>query len=738
MKSLIIVESPTKAKTITRFLDKNHMVVSSYGHIRDLPKSKMGIDIEKDFKPSYMVPDKAKKTVAELKKKAKNVDVIYFATDEDREGEAIAWHLEYLLKPGKDKSKRIVFHEITKEAILKALKNPRSIDMNLVDAQQARRILDRLVGYELSPFLWKKVARGLSAGRVQSVAVRLVVEREREIEAFKPEEFWTIDAIFKKENHEFSAQLSKIDNRAVKKFDINKQAKAKEILKNAKENKYSILDIKQKELKKNPLPPFATSTLQQEANRKLGYSVKKIMMVAQQLYEGIDIEKQGSVGLITYMRTDSLSLAEKFLNEAGEYIKNNFGEEYYPKEKRYFKKKQKMAQEAHEAIRPTDIRLDPESIKNNLSNDQYKLYNLIWSRALACQMSQAIFNQTAVEIISRDEKLIFKANGSVIKFDGFLKVYKNATKEEILPELKKDDPLELFKMDSNQHYTQPPGRYTEAGLVKKLEELGIGRPSTYAPTMTTIQNRNYVIKEEKRFKPTDVGILVTDLLVKHFKRIADYEFTAHMEDEFDQIASGKAKWTPIIKDFYMPFKENLTKKEDEVSKKELTEEKTDEICDKCKSEMIIKMGRFGKFLACSNYPDCKNTKPLDENGDKVKEKKIDKKCPKCKKPLVIKFGRYGKFYGCSGYPECKHIENIENKTGVKCTECGKGDIVQKRTKTGRNFYACNKYPDCKFALWQPPTGEKCPECKSLLVYQNKTTIGCSNKECKFTKDNLQE
>jgi len=739
MSKLIIVESPTKAKTISKFLGRGYTVTSSMGHIRDLPKSKIGIDIENNFTPTYAVPNKAKKTVTELKTKAKNAEEIYLATDEDREGEAIAWHLSYLLKVKPQDSKRIVFHEITKKAILKALENPRHVDQNLVDAQQARRVLDRLVGYKLSPFLWKKVARGLSAGRVQSVAVRLIVEKEREIEKFKPEEYWTLDGIFSKEKHDFAAALSKVDSKALGKFGIKDDKSANKILKQAKDNTYTVLDVKEKETTKSPLPPFTTSTLQQEANHKLGYSSKKTMMVAQQLYEGIELGEEGSVGLITYMRTDSFNLAEKFLDEAKKYINNDLGKEYYPGQPTFYKKKQKNAQEAHEAIRPTEATNSPTKIEKYLSNEQFRVYSLIWSRAIASQMSIAKLKQTGIELESKDKKFIFKANGSVIAFDGYLKVYQTATKEEILPELKTGEDVKTKDITTSQHFTQPPARFSEASLVKKLEELGIGRPSTYAPTLSTIQDRNYVTKEEKKFEPTEVGLLVNDVLVKHFPKITDYEFTANMEEKFDKIAEGKTPWIPVISEFYHPFEKNLKAKGKEVNKKDLTEEATDEKCDKCGSPMVIKMGRFGKFMACSNYPECKSTKPIGKEAEELKKsgKESNKKCPDCGNPLVIKFGRFGKFLGCSNYPECKHIENIDKKTGTRCPECEKGEIVVKKSRAGRTFYACNQYPECNFALWQAPTGEKCPECKSLLVYKNKQEIDCSNKECKFTKPNPQ-
>lgn len=732
MKNLVIVESPTKAKTISSFLGKDYKIESSFGHMRDLPKSKMGIDTENNFEPKYIVPKSKQKQVTALKKLAQKAENIILATDEDREGEAIAWHLLSALDI-KDKSKqRIVFHEITKEAIEEALKNPREIDQRLVDAQQARRILDRLVGYELSPFLWRKVVKGLSAGRVQSVAVRLIIEREREILAFKPQEYWTLEAIFDPKS--FPTKLVKIDGKSLDKFAIGDESKAKELEEDIKTKKYSIAKITKKETKKSPLPPFTTSTLQQESFRRLGYSAKQTMMIAQQLYEGIKLGQEGTTGLITYMRTDSLTLSEKFLGETKKYIQSDLGKEYLLPDSRFYKTKSKTAQEAHEAVRPSDINHTPESIKEHLDNRQFRLYQLIWQRALASQLPDAIFDQTSIDIDSADKVYTFRASGSIIKFDGFLKIYPSSIKEEELPALNDKDKVDLKEVKANQHFTQPPARYSDASIVKILEEHGIGRPSTYAPTINTIITRGYVTREEKKLAPTEIAFLVNDLLVEHFPRIVDFKFTAHMEDDLDQIAEGKAKWQPVVKEFYEPFKANLEKKEGEIDKKDLTEESTDEKCDKCGSPMIIKMGRFGKFLACSGYPDCKNTKPINDKGE-VASNETDEKCEKCGKPMVIKRGRFGEFMGCSGYPDCKTIKSIKKPTGAKCPQCKKGDIVEKRSKKGRTFYACDQYPDCKFALWQKPTGDKCPECKALLVFAAKGMIKCSDTTCKYEKEN---
>jgi len=750
---LVIVESPTKAKTITKFLDKSYMVESSFGHIRDLPTSVMGIDIDNNFEPSYKVPAKAKKTVSKLKELAKNADNVILATDEDREGEAIAWHLSEALKLKADKADRIVFHEITKGAIENALKNPRKLDMKLVDAQQARRVLDRLVGYELSPFLWKKVAKGLSAGRVQSVAVRLVVERERERQKFNVEEYWSIVADLKSEKFPelpFSSRLNKVNGKTIDKLEIKNQDAADIIIKNLQNTAYSVSAIEKKKAKRNAPAPFTTSTLQQTANRWLGFSAKQTMMVAQQLYEGIEIAGEGHVGLITYMRTDSLNLSEKFLIEAKEYLKNSIGEKYALTTPRKFKTKSKGAQEAHEAIRPAEISRDPELLKESLNSNQYKLYKLIWQRALASQMPAAEIDVTVIDIDAEKSDYQFRANGQVVKFDGYLKIYPEKSQEIELPDVVSNDKLELLKLNTEQHFTKPPARYSDAGLVKAMERFGIGRPSTYAPTIATIIDRNYVNRDEaKKLAPTDIAFVVIDLLVDHFPQIVDYQFTANMEKNLDDIAEGGTKWQPVIKDFYDPFHKNLELKYKEINKNDIMpEEKSNEVCDKCGAPMIIKTGRYGKFLACSAFPDCKNIKSLNGNGgpngnaeksDEVKEleeKYKDEVCEKCGSSMAVKNGRFGTFLGCSGYPKCKNIKNLGNQsggggTGVKCPNCADGEIVAKRSRRGM-FYGCNKYPDCKTALWSKPTGEKCPDCNALMV-ENKVGAKCSNKECGYEK-----
>lgn len=680
--NLVIVESPTKAITLKRFLGAGFNVKSSYGHIRDLPKNELGVDVKNNFKPKYIIIPKAKKNVGFLKKEAKKASLITLATDEDREGEAIAWHLSEILNL--KKYQRIVFHEITKQAIKDALKNPRTIDINLVDAQQARRILDRIVGYKLSPFLWKKVARGLSAGRVQSVAVRLVVEREREIENFIPQEYWSIEAELKKNTYDetfssFLALLVKKDGKTIPKLGIKNKKEADKIIKDLKEAEYVIADIEKKEAKKNPLPPFTTSTLQQEAWRKLRFPAKLTMSLAQNLYEK---------GYITYHRTDSLNLSDLALFAAKKFIIENYGKEYWAGFFKKYKAKGKV-QEAHEAIRPTYPERTPEKlkIKATIDDRQFRLYDLIWRRFTACQMSQAIFDSTLVDISAKN--YLFRTTGQVLKFDGFLKTYPLKFEEAELPSLEKNEVLGLIKLLSSQHFTQPPPRYNEATLIKVLEENGIGRPSTYAPILSTIQERNYAAKDEsKRFYPTEIGIIVNDLLVRHFPEIVDIKFTAEMEKDLDEIAEGRVKWIPIIQEFYTPFEKRLKQKYQDVSKKDITEKPTEKKCPKCGASLVIRLGKFGKFYACSQFPKCRYTKSLEENT-----------------------------------------------LGIKCPKCKKGDIVGKRTRRKKLFYGCNRFPECDFALWDRPTGKTCPKCGSLLVESNKK-IKCSNKNCDY-KQKLQ-
>ena len=707
-KSLVIVESPTKAKTISRFLGSDFVIESSYGHIRDLPAYKLGVDVEKDFEPQYVISRKSQPKVKKLKEEAKKADKIILATDEDREGEAIAWHLVHAIglnKPAtgdpQPTTERIVFHEITKKAIEEALKNPRPIDEKLVNAQQARRILDRLVGYQLSPFLWKKITRGLSAGRVQSVAVRLIVEREREIKEFKAEEYWSIEALLtqrRKTQTEtqndaeniFPAVLIKINDKTLDKFAVKNEAEAKKIIEDVNGSEWKISSIEKRAVTKKPSPPFTTSTLQQEAWRRLRFSAKQTMLIAQQLYEGIELG-EGPVGLITYMRTDSMNLSEESLKGAKEYIETILGKKYSLPIPRRFKTKSKGAQEAHEAVRPADPQKNPEMIKSYLNRNQYRLYDLIWRRFIATQMPDAILNSTTADIETIKtgiESHIFRAHGQTMQFDGFLKIYPLKIEEVILPELEKGEKLDLKEVKPFQHFTEPPPRFTEASLVKTLEKFGIGRPSTYAPIMSTIQDRGYVIKnQEKRFEPTDIGYVVNDMLVKHFPVVVDIQFTAKMEEELDEIAEGKKEWRPGIKEFYEPFAKNLSENVEEVIK-QVPEETTSEICEKCGKPMIVRFGRFGKFLACSGFPDCKSTKSL-----KAREsaQTLDMACPKC----------------------------VE------------GQVIIKKTRRGKIFFGCSRYPNCDFASWGKPIGEKCPKCGHPLIEDNKGGVKCNNKECDY-------
>ncbi len=737
-KNLVIVESPAKAKTISRFLGKDYKVLASMGHVRDLPKSKMGIDTENDFDPKYQVSPDKKKIIAQLKDELRKAEVLWIATDEDREGEAIGWHLLQVLKPEKRKMPvhRIVFHEITEKAIKHSLKTPRKIDEDLVNAQQARRVLDRLVGYELSPLLWKKIRYGLSAGRVQSVAVRLVVDREREIEAFKPEEYWKIigdfdkqDKKLKKNEKSFSAELQRFEG---KKISVASGKETKKILKDLTGADYKVSKVEKKTQKRNPAPPFITSTLQQEASRKLGFSVKKTMMIAQQLYEGIDVGS-GETGLITYMRTDSVNLSDLATTDAKKIIIKEFGKEYALSSPRKFKGK-KGAQEAHEAIRPVDLSLIPEQISKYLEKDQFRLYEIIWKRTLACQMAEAIIDKVSVDVLAEKKGASlgyeFRATGQTIKFPGFMGVYMEGVDhdhdpeeegkgegDKFLPELTEGEVVDLDKINSSQHFTKPPARYTEASLVKKLESEGIGRPSTYAPTISTVITRGYIEKEARTLRPTDTAMVVTDMLVEHFANIVNYKFTAEMEENLDKVEHGKLEWIPMLKGFYKPFHANVEEKDKTIKKSDVVNEESDEICEKCDNKMVIKLGRFGKFLSCSNYPECKNARPLKEDGtageppedsDAVKDLKKkfkDKKCDKCSEDMEVKTGRFGPFLGCSKYPECKNIQPIVVFSGVKCPKCSEGQLIERRTKKGgRIFWGCNKFPKCKFATWNKPVG----------------------------------
>ena len=657
-KKLMIVESPAKARTINKYLGDDFVVEASYGHVRDLPASRLGVDIEKDFEPEYIIPPKAKKNVSAIRKLAKSSAEIYLATDLDREGEAIAWHIAEAIGLGSTKHearnskiKRITFHEISKEAILEAIKHPREIDMNMVDAQQARRVLDRLVGYNLSPLLWKKVYKGLSAGRVQSVAVRLVVEREREIEAFKPEEYWSVVAILEKDKIDFEARLVEENGKKIEKLDIKSENEAQRIVDELEKGEYRVAEVKYSVEKRNPSAPFTTSTMQQEAHNRLGFSAKQTMRAAQVLYEA---------GHITYMRTDSVSISSAAQGKIRNFIVKKYGEQYISDSNRVFKTKTKNAQEAHEAIRPVDVSVEPSRL--SLESSVAKLYDLIWRRTVASQMKEAELN--IVEVKSKNNEFGFLSRGQMLKFKGYLELYPDKVTEINLPQLKEGDRENFVEMRREQHFTEPPPRYSEATLIKALEEKGIGRPSTYAPTMSTIQDRGYVVKDSGRLKPEKVGFVVNDLLVKNFGDIVDYSFTATIENELDDVAEGKIKWQKVIGDFYGPFEKDLEKKADTIEKTTMDEE-LDEICPDCAKMLIIKHSRRGKFIGCSGFPDCHFTRPFLSEKEKIQndeaEKQIEgRKCPECKSDLKIARGKYGPFIGCSGYPKCKYIEKIKN------------------------------------------------------------------------------
>ncbi len=766
-KSLVIVESPAKAKTINKYLGSEFKVSASMGHVRDLPKATLGVSPDDNFKPKYVVIPDRRKILKELKEMALKADNIYLAPDPDREGEAIAWHLAQELSAKKEPL-RLIFNEITKSAIVEALKKPGKIDINKVDAQQARRILDRLVGYLISPILSRKVQKGLSAGRVQSVAVRLICEREKEIEAFIPEEYWSITAKLQKKTKEksplleFMAKLEKID---AKKVNIPDKNEAEKILAELKDKEFIVHKIIKKDKRQNPVPPFITSTLQQEAVRKLGFNAKKTMAVAQQLYEGLDVGEESPVGIITYMRTDAVRVSQEAQSQAREYVKEVFGLPYLPPKPPEYKSK-KSAQEAHEAIRPTSVFKTPDKIKEYLTPDQYKLYKLIWTRFVASQMNSALLEITRVEILATN-KFLFVATGTVVKFDGFMAVYtegkdEKEEEEETLPPLQEKEPLNLLELIPKQHFTQPLPRYTEATLVKTLEEKGIGRPSTYAAIITTIQDRNYVKLQEKKFYPTELGKLVTDLLIKSFPDILNAGFTAQLEEKLDKIEEGELIWTNVLNEFYTPFKDSLAKaKEAMTNVKKQQEEITSILCEKCGQPMVIKQGRFGKFLSCSGYPKCRNLKKIEkkENGEiQIKEEeKTEVVCEKCGKPMVIKQGRYGKFLSCSGYPKCRNLKNIEKKengeiqikeeekTEVVCEKCGKPMVI-KQGRYGK-FLSCSGYPECKTIKplnspdksigGQTVTEEKCEKCGSPLILREGRYgqfLSCSKyPQCKFIK-----
>jgi DNA topoisomerase I len=745
-KKLVIVESPTKAKTLERYLGSGYTVKASVGHIRDLPEKGLGVDTEGQFAAEFVVPERSKKVVASLKAAHKRADELWLATDFDREGEAIAYHVSEVLGVDPNDAKRVTFTEITQEAIQEAFDNPRQIDLRLVEAQQARRIMDRLVGFPLSALLIKKVRRGLSAGRVQSPALRLIVEREREIEAFTAEEYWTVDARLSPDGDDraFPAGLIEIDGGKVARSldrDPKKRKKGETVLdeKDARAHagnlegaSYRIVSVERAERKRNPAPPFQTSTLQQEAARKLGFSAKKTMAVAQQLYEGVALPGEGPVGLITYHRTDSTNLADQFLKEAVRVVKAQYGTRYALAKPRRYKTKSRGAQEAHEAIRPTRAARLPDEIESHLSRDQARLYRLVWQRAMASQMTQAVMDQVRVDIEATGSGIptyLLRATGQTVKFDGFRRVYSEGRDDEpdedaesILPDLEEGLPLSVLEVLPEQHFTQPPPRYTEASLVKELERMGIGRPSTYASIIANLVDRDYVRLEDRRFFAEDVGkVVIERVLVPHFPNIVDFEFTARMEEELDEIAEGKLRWTQVLDEFYGPFERQLEKSDHEIERSEVTADPIGETCPKCgKGELVKKLGRAGSFISCNRYPECDYSRDLDGEERPVDEVS-DEKCPECGSPMVVKRSRFGPFLGCSRYPECKGKRSIDRSTGVTCPECGEGELVIKRTRKGRTFYGCNRYPECEFAVWQRPVPQPCPRCESLMVATQRGT-----------------
>ncbi len=795
-KSLVIVESPAKAKTIGKYLGKQFVVKASLGHVKDLPKKDLAVDIERDFTPRYEVIEGKKKLISELKQAAKGMDSVYLAADPDREGEAICWHLKEELEPkkaGKPAIFRVMFNEITANAVKKAFDKPSAVNINLVDAQQARRVLDRLVGYKISPLLWDKVRRGLSAGRVQTVALRLIVDREREIKAFQKQEYWTIDvALNAKKPPVLSARLNRV---AEKTPEVTNEATASGIVADLDGSSYSVKSVATREKKRNPVPPFITSTLQQESSRKLRFSVKRTMMLAQSLYEGKDLGKEGAVGLITYMRTDSTRVSEDALTEVRTMIAERYGQDYVPASPNVYKTK-KDAQDAHEAIRPTSVLRTPESLEGFVAEDELKLYRLIWMRFIASQMNPALLDQTTIDINATGKSgtpYIFRATGSVLKFEGFLKVYeegkdqKDDDDEDLkhkLPAVTEGEALRFKEIHPEQHFTEPPPRYNEATLVKKLESDGVGRPSTYASILTTIQEREYVKKEGGKFHPTELGMVVTDLLLENFNDLFDVKYTARMEEELDEIEEGKIDWRTAMADFYGRFQKNLEHAERHMTDIKRMEKPTDLICEKCGKPMVIKWGkhgsfiactgypecsntrevaveatdgektdfseqdeaeycencgrpmvlkkgRFGQFFACSGYPDCKTTKQI--GGEQRKDVPLEEKCPQCSSNLVQKYGRYGEFVACSDYPKCKYVK--QKTIGVPCPNCSKGEIVERRSKRGKTFFGCNRYPECDFVAWGKPIPEKCPECGSSYLIEKYLKAGpvaqCPNGDCKY-------
>lgn len=728
-KSLVIVESPAKARTLAGILGAKYDIRSSVGHVRDLPKSRLGVDIENGFAPRYVIPREKRSVVQEIRRAADGAGEVYLATDPDREGEAISWHLVEAAELQERPHRRVVFHEITPEAVREAFRHPRPIDQRLVDAQQARRVLDRLVGYKISPILWKKIRRGLSAGRVQSVALRMVVEREREIQSFVPKEYWTIDVDLAKaagDGEPFAARL--IGPVGKKKLEIPDQATADRLAALLRSASYRVADVKQKPQSRRPAPPFTTSTLQQEASRRYGFTARRTMALAQQLYEGLELPRQGQVGLITYMRTDSTHIAESARREARAYITRRFGGDFVPPAPRTYRTKGKRAQEAHEAVRPTSVLREPSALRGALNRDQHRLYTLIWQRFVACQMADAVFDQTTVGVEAQpadgstglaaggSERLLLRASESLLRFPGYQQLYHETREEDEeeetgggrLPPLAPGDVLRPVAVRPEQHFSEAPPRYTEASLVKALEENGIGRPSTYAPILSTIQERGYVRRDGRSLVPQELGFVVNDLLVEHFPDVVNPGFTAEMEEELDEIARGERPWEPVVRQFYDPLEAAL----ESAASAPRVEELTGETCDKCGRPMVARWGRYGRFLACSGFPECRSARPLE--GEEGGPQLTDETCDLCGALMMLRRSRYGRFLACSRYPECKGAKPLLNKIGVACPKCG-GDIVERRTRHRRTFYGCASYPRCDFTSWSRPLPQPCPRCGGLLV-----------------------
>ncbi len=745
---LVIVESPAKAKTIQKYLGDDFEVLASYGHVRDLRPKEGAVDPEHDFAMRYEAIERNERHVEAIIKALRKADKLWLATDPDREGEAISWHLVELLRErqqlGKKPAQRVVFHEITKKAVQEAIANPREIAMDLVNAQQARRALDYLVGFNLSPLLWRKVRPGLSAGRVQSAALRLICEREDEIEAFVSQEYWTIAARLQHQDSDFSGRLTHWQQKKLEQFDITREEQAESMRQEMEADilrqPLQVREVERKNRQRQPAAPFTTSTLQQEASRKLGFNASRTMRVAQQLYEGINIGSE-TVGLISYMRTDAVNLSEEAITEIRGFIGSQYGDEFVPESPRRYKTKTKNAQEAHEAVRPTDITRTPDKLQNILDKDLWRLYDLIWKRSVACQMAAARLDMVAVDMDAGTHWTL-RANGSTVTFPGFMAVYQEGKDESdeddnhrLLPPLQKGDQPQVHGIDPEQHFTEPPPRYSDATLVKTLEAHGIGRPSTYASIIQTLQNREYVETEQRRFRPTDLGRVVGRFLANHFERYVDYNFTAGMEDELDAISRGEKQWQPVLNEFWGPFRALLDEKAN-VSRAEATSEALDEACPQCGKPLFLKLGRHGRFVACSGYPDCNYTRPVD--GPREAPEPVGRDCPDCGKPLVYKTGRYGRFISCSGYPECKHIEPLTQpkSSGVACPQCGEGELVEKRSRYGKVFYSCNTYPKCTYAVWGPPVAKACPRCAwPIMIEKSGKRLGeqlaCPQPECGF-------